>query len=187
MAFAPEFRSELRDSLLSQAGPLIAGVSSAPQALRAVELGENFQLWFLPQEAITSSRGPLSSVAVPLKKWHSQIFSNGEPAFFVWGHETGNAQQAYEIDEIFESPLAGSVGNAIRWIDDNIDDSFEARILSVPSYLLTSFWLVGPASDFVVVIQRPEKIDIPLRMAIASDEFLGILRSTPSVEGILTP
>jgi len=120
------------------------GTDGAPAA--SYTIAESFEVWTfaagMTKEYDAGNR-QLSTLVRPSGVWHHQLKIDGSPKGFARSKPLGPNPQDWSLREIFWSPLAKSIDEAIDWIDDKVPDGVEARMLSVPFQQTEAFWFVA--------------------------------------------
>lgn len=118
---------------------------SGPSTGPAYTIGESFQVWtFTPgmTEEYEEGNRDLSELARPSGVWHHQLKVNGSPKGFARSKPLGSTPKSWSVRQVFWSPLAKSIDEGIDWIDSNVPEGVEARLLSVPFQQTEAFWFV---------------------------------------------
>ena len=157
---------------------------SVSEGENTLNLGESFQVWTLIKgftNEVANGNLELSSLARESGVWHHQIRSNEIAGGFARSQALGPTADSWSLRELFSSPLAESIDEAIAWVDENIPDEVEVRLLSVPFQQVEAFWFVtqqdsplhDTLNDFLLILMAPEHLGklVPLTL-VSSSEFL---------------
>jgi hypothetical protein len=152
----------------------------------AVELGESFEVWFLGRSAISRTTAPLQTIARRTGYWHHQIRHNGKAVQYARSAPHGPGEEDWDIHAVLSSDLAGKIDDAITWIDAHVTEGDPlVRLLIVPAYFVTAFWLQDGASDRIVVVDMPAEFTMLERERIyTGQEFLDALAQERHAQGI---
>lgn len=88
------------------------------------------------------------------------------------------------VTEVGASSIAEKIDQSVSWIDDNVFEDAEVRMLVIPSYAVTAFWLLSTSGNDVVVIDRPiySQNSIAKNRLYTFIDFVAVLNKTqPSV------
>lgn len=113
-----------------------------------VDLGESFQVWTLPADALDEFENGLDlpQIARPTADWHHQIRSDNQALSFARSKALGPDAESWSLRELFVSRLAEKIGLAIDWIEENAPADVEVRYLSVPQHQVDAFWFITDPS-----------------------------------------
>jgi hypothetical protein len=153
-----------------------------------VEIAETFEIWFLGRTATMRIGASLSQLAHRTGYWYHQLKLNGNAEEYAVSQPHGPGSRDWEVHAVMASRLPAKVDAAISWIDaHDIPGDPLARMLSIPAYHVTAFWLVGGKEDGVVVIDRPSWLQqLETERVYGDREFLNALarqrpaRATPT-------
>lgn len=195
MAHTKLLSPEVLAGIADQIGARLAGFSDAVNANVAeletnasrIDLGETFELWTLPSDVRDEvARGlDLTRLARSSGLWHHQIRSNNEALSFARSKPLGATADSWSLREVFESPLAADISHAIDWIEANVPDDVEVRLLTAPAYQVDAFWLIAadpsPSyaewNDRILIIRSARFTALQL---LSAEEFLrGLLEERP--------
>lgn len=151
-------------------------------------LGESFPLWTLPLAAIDQRARSVREKARTTAIWHHQLRSGDRPSHYARSR-TRDGTQYNEVIELVRSGLAGAIDQAVDWIDDNVGEGPVVRLLHIPAYLTTVFWLEDERQDLFLLIDAPARYRDALGEPelIAAGDFLGRLIRLPHIRGALPP
>ncbi|MDR3469923.1 MAG: hypothetical protein P4M07_28675 [Xanthobacteraceae bacterium] len=152
-----------------------------------VEIAESFEVWFLGRSSTMRIGASLAQLAHRTGYWYHQLRLNGKAQEYALSQPHGPGVRDWEVHAVMASPLPARVDAAISWIDrQDISGDPLVRMLSVPAYHITAFWLVGGKEDRIVPIERSEWLEQLKTEAIYGErEFIRMLapersaRATP--------
>lgn len=185
----PDFRP-LSDATLGAIAGKVGERLSAPMTYdtsggpAAATLNETAEVWMLAADRLLEPTNDLAQLARPTGRWHHQIKSGGQPIGYARSMPLGPSAQDWSVREVAQSGASRAIDDAIKWIDANVRDNSQVRMLSIPAYHVTAFWLVGDAGDRVVVAVAPFAKSLQTKHIYTADEFLDTLRALPVVKGI---
>ena len=146
-----------------------------------VRLGESFPMWMLPAEAVAATRD-IAEAAVQTDSWHHQVRAAQGAVTFA---RSTVSDGSWLVGEVARSGLEADIETTIRWIDENIPQDLEARLLMAPAYYLTALWLHGDNEDHVVVAQAPAALaTIQRNIDYPAAEFLARLADQRPSAGV---
>jgi hypothetical protein len=123
----------------------------------SVEIAETFEIWFLGRTATARPYAPLSQIAHRTGTWHHQIRHNGHAQEYAVSRPYGPGARDWEVKAVMLSDLAPQIDDAIAWIDGReIDGDPLVRLLVLPAYHATAFWLEGGKEDRILLVTRPD-------------------------------
>ena len=172
---------KLSEDVLKQVAGQLAGLvpcvfTAAELEAGPVRLAETFPVWALTADAVARGGQPLLKLARQTGQWHHQIRIARKPVGWARSVPLGPTARSWEVREVFNGPLAGQIAEAIDWLDREVKDDSEVRLLDVPAYYTHAFWVAdpaGPAGDRAVVIGGPaEATDFKTRKAYSVEDFL---------------
>jgi hypothetical protein len=179
---------ELPDDVLQTVAARIApslGLLFSRGENTEVELGESFEVWYL-DGAINDPTLDLGTRVRFSERYHHQMLLDNVPAGFAIS-KPGRSPADWDVTRIAPSPFAQDVSQAIDEIDRLFPDDTPVRLLKVPAYLLSAFWLVHP----VVEQQKFYVISCPafftfLRkgLVLSRDEFVKALAEEQATEAL---
>lgn len=177
MAHAQQLPQDVLKHLASQLNSLLPQTIESTKLNRTpISLTETFPVWMLGADSVTKSDQPLEKLARRTGRWHHQIRFAGTADAYARSMPLGADAQSWDIREIYEGELAPQVDKAIDWIDKNVQDDPEVRLLVIPAYYTHAFWLVQPGNNQVVVIDAPKQYtNIQTQKVYTSREFLEAL------------
>lgn len=200
MARAPELPAAAMASIAAQIGsrlpslgaPAPSGTPGLSRAARIVppQIGESFPVYMVGLDALRSGNTDLSRNARPTGLWHHQIRYGAQAQDIARSKAPppgGPQGQGWQVQEVVRSPAAPRIDATIAWIDNNrnVPEDAEARLLVVPAFYLTAFWLHAAQSDSVVIADMPPHLGElqPMRLYAAAD-FLRMLAAAPPISGV---
>lgn len=174
--------------------PQPLGPSPGPQS--GYTLAEGFEVWtFTPgmTDEYEDGNRHLSDLVRPSGIWHHQIRINGSPECFARSKPLGSTAQSWSVREVFRSPLAKDVDEAIDWIDSHVPDEVEARLLSVPFQQTEAFWFVTKPNstladewnDKLLILMAPRRFSqLKPGTLVNSSTFLEAMAGPKPGEGL---
>lgn len=150
-----------------------------------LQLTESFPIWSLGLDAIQSKSKNVANFARSTGYWHHQI-GDGKAAYRYARSKANEQLTDFTVMEVGWSSIAEKVDQSVSWIDSNVATDAEVRMLIVPAYGITAFWLVLPTENDVVVVERPiyDKTLISLCHLYTFDDFVIALSSVPPSIGV---
>lgn len=135
---------------------IAASIGALAQAER-LELGEAFELWMLPLDAIRAANASVREAAFSTGRWHHQVYVNGEARAFARSRRNPGAPGGWELVALMQSSLPQGVDRGVEWLDVRAPDAAPGgvRLLSVPTYHLHALWLAAGAADRFLVVDAP--------------------------------
>ena len=198
MPYGAQIRPESLQRLIQQIGEQLRHVAS-PDLLNAgpIELRESFEVWALGLDALghgAHSKRQIRQLARPVDRWHHQLAFGGRAAAFARSSSSPLTGE-HQLEELFISPLAQAIDEAIGWLDENAMAEDHVRLLTVPACHLHVFWLESNEmkSRLMVidaaVLRSEERGDTVLGFARfdlrAESEFLRDLSLRAAPSGVL--
>lgn len=160
------------------------------------ELGETFTEYILGAETIRTqmhSGADLARLVKATGRRHHQLKLNKQPVAYARSL-ISEGGPAGEICQFLISNLAGSIQNAIRWIDEYEERDPEyastqpaVRLLVVPSYNVYAFWIFRETlgESNVLIIAAPVWLTKLVRnRLLTTREFLEGFESMKPIEGL---
>ncbi len=202
MARAPELPAAALASIAQQIGirlptlgapapPGTPGLSTAAR-IAPPQIGESFPVYMVGLDALRGGNTDLNGIARSTGLWHHQIRYGAQAQDIARSKAPppGAAQGAgWQVQEVVRSPAAPRIDATIAWIDNNrnVPEDAEARLLVVPAFYLTAFWLHAAQGDSVVIADMPPHLGElqPLQLYAAAD-FLKMLAAVPPISGVPT-
>lgn len=186
MAHTQTLDNATLESIASQVGSLYPRLAGDVEKLQqAAELAETFPIWVLGVDDIIAGGNDVAKIARNTGRWHSQIKIGGSVEAAARSIPLGGDETAWQVRQIIEGKYAQELDQEIDWIDANAPGDPEVRILEVPGYQITAFWLVDGENNFVVVATIPANAQfLRKRHLYTSAEFLDTIRKEQFVIGI---
>jgi hypothetical protein len=156
----------------------------------ALQVAESFPIWMLGYDALQQPAGRLATLAKDTGTLHHQINSGNQAREFarsVPATAPGGAADL-QLVELSSSPTAGRVGEAVKWIDEQSTGDPFVRLLLIPAYYTTAFWLELADQDQIVVVDRPPRFEgLDYRKIYTYTDFRQRLRDMPRPQGVPSP
>jgi len=187
MATSIQLTQEVTEVIAGQLGTHVSPFGIRYEPDDSLELGESFQLWMLPGDAVISN-APLE-LATLTGKWYHLIYRNGKASFFAYSQPYGPRAIDWHLTAILESDAPLAVEAAIAVVDDAFDGEEYVRLVSIPIYTMQVFWIVSNNENLLVPAVIPEQFReaiVPFKVVTATD-FFEQLRKLPHVQGIVVP
>lgn len=166
MAHATNIDDRALNAIVQQAGRLIGALTDSNLlALSPIELRETFDVWMLRLDTIAYGAAyniELTKLATDIGRYHHQITFAGLAEAFARSSLPVTPQGSPTLEELFVSPLAKRIDEAIEWIDQTVTDDPLVRLLVVPSHYLSALWLAystGPSRVLIVDVGGAPSID----------------------------
>lgn len=206
MARAESLPTEISDSLPQRIGSRISQIVSggttdqmfpnlgsafdlATTGDKQPQVAESFPVWVLDVVITDETPTDLRAIARPLGRWHHQIvLPTGTMAFARSAQtQTSHGAGEWKLRELVEGPLADSIDAAITGIDRAFPDDYVVRLLSIPTYMITAFWILNEETgdQKIIILSPPELVTQLGGDAIDLPAFLNALRSLPRVVGLI--
>jgi len=151
------------------------------------ELGETFETWMLERENITTftpSDKTMVDFAKDTQRLHHQIFEDDHPKMYARSkrQHTGHLQ----VVSLLISDLADDIDTASIWIDENIENEFNVRLLSIPAHYIHAFWLTKDGNDErFYLVQFPSTFkSLKKNRLYNTHDFLNLLQTLPFEDGL---
>lgn len=171
-------------------------IDGRPLEQHGLNLGETFEVWRLIPDAIREIASANTDIARLTRRsglWHHQLRSGGEPVGFARSKPLGPDPSSWSVRDIFTSEVAARIDEAIAWVDKNVPDDVEVRLLSIPAQQVEAFWFVTDAqshqqwNDTLLVLRAPERMpELEFLKLVNSKEFLKSLDTPERGRGIKT-
>ena len=154
-------------------------------------VAESFPVVMLPADRLAdgktlqaAARQRMSEWLTRTGLWHHQIAANGRADAFARSAQVAPGAGEQQVVEVARSTLPEALSTTIRWIDEHAEGDPMVRLLTVPAYYVTAFWLEYANRDAVVVAERPQKYDnLPLNRIMPAPEFLERLAASGRSRG----
>lgn len=187
MAHADPFPVDALPSIAAAVGRRLTVLPGVPGDINLVQLAETFALWTLRAETLDSdydATPDLERVASVTDRWHHQVRGEAGAFAFARSVRAGEHRNEWQVAEVFVSPLARRVDDAIDWIDAHISQDPVARLLVVPTLQVHAFWLHGDGTEQLVVVDAPAAAELESRRSYDPRTFLSICRAAPRIVGV---
>jgi hypothetical protein len=183
-AHKERLRGRTLDGIARQAGRHLPRLRDAQLArARSIELAESFAVWMLGADAVRRSDGKmLATLARDTQRWHHQIKHDGRARSYARSMPRGKT--SHVLCELYVSPLAAKIDNALRWAERHLADTKQALLLNVPAYHVFALWLTDEAGeDRMVIVDAPLTACIKPLELLDAREFLAALRRMQAAPG----
>ena len=171
-------------TIAAQIGRVAPAMGVRLAAADVPELGETFQLWVLPAEAILTARVSLG-MAAPNGRWHHQVYRRGKPELIGYSRVLGPRPSDWELTTIVESGAAEHIDAAIRVADEVVRGEDEVRLLLIPSFGIQCLWiLTRPQVLIPADVPQAYRGSISPSHVYSEDEFFARLRTVPHIRGL---
>ena len=150
-----------------------------------VELAETFSVWMLGLDRLSHGSDDLATLASETGRWHHQIRIDYRTEAFARSRPTGKGDSNWRITEVFQSDLARKIDASVTWIDEKLEGDPLVRLLTIPAYHLTAFWLSAEAGNQVLIVDAPAYYsDLQSdHQVLTQQAFFDKLRSLSHIEG----
>ncbi len=187
MAHADVLPDAVLDALAAKVGvPLAEFGSYAQQPQPAAELSETFAVWSLNPTAVLTPDVDFAKLVTQTGRWHHQIKVGGQATAFARSMPLGTDAASWEVTQLFQSDIPPKIDRAIDWVDSNVKGDPVVRLLIVPSYYLTAFWLSDGNNNQVYVIDAPSSLtQVHAGTLYSAREFLQKLAQEQPASGFL--
>ena len=157
MAHVQMLPDDALDAIAKQVGRLYPSLdNNVAQRQPSAALTETFPVWFLSADAINTGNDNLLELAQDTLRWHSQIWIDGKPEGVVRAVVSDGNSSDWSVTQILKGNFAKAVDDAIRWIDTEVETNPLVRILEIPTFFLTTLWLIDGQESSVVIVKVPE-------------------------------
>lgn len=183
MAHTSSINDQALDAISQQIGELLRDIAE-PSLLNAnsIEIRESFELWTLELDAlvygVTTQNMYLRQLARPTGRWHHQITFDDKAEAFARTSISSTGEGHHVLEELFISPLARHVDEAINWVDQNTQDLDDPLVylLVAPAHYLHAFWLTNDATGTSYVlpidIAAADNFNVPVNTLNSLGNFL---------------
>ena len=157
--------------------------AGGPQPI--VDLGESFEVWTLPPDALEELAAgcTLQDIARQTGFWHHQIRSDQQALSFARSKPLGATADSWSLRQLFVSSLAEEMARAIDWVEENVPEGLGVRYLSLPIFQIDAFWLIadptGPDFDWndkIVIIRAGASSALKPLDVLSSQDFFEVLQ-----------
>ena len=188
MAHVQTLPDDALDAIAKQVGRLYPSLDNdVTQRQPLAELTETFSVWFLSTDAINTGNDNLLELAQDTLRWHSQIWIDGKPEGVVRAVVSDGDSSDWSVSQILKGDFAKAVDDAICWIDTEVETNPLVRILEIPTFFLTTLWLIDGQESSVVIVRVPENLqNLSPLVQYTSQDFLALLRQESPAIGIRT-
>ena len=188
MAHVQTLPDDALDAIAKQVGRLYPSLDNdVTQRQPSAELTETFPVWFLSTDAINTGNDNLLELAQDTLRWHSQIRIDGKPEGVVRAVVSDGDSSDWSVSQILKGDFAKAVDDAICWIDTEVETNPLVRILEIPTFFLTTLWLIDGQESSVVIVRVPENLqNLSPLVQYTSQDFLALLRQESPAIGIRT-
>lgn len=151
---------DVLNSIASQIGELprpmtVTTAAAAPGF--PTEVGESFAVCPVTLAQVKKPPADLSVLARPSGYWHHQLRTNGVATHTAVSMKPGFGP-VHEVEQVFESPLAGKIDAAITWVDKQVKGKGTVRLLTIPAYLSHALLVIRPDDTLeAVLVDQPEQ------------------------------
>lgn len=178
------------DAITMQIGEQFAtlGVDSHPLLARgSLEMAESLTEWILDADALyTSDTDALESLARRTGRWHHQICSGDHAAAFARSVESEQFESGAAVVELFISPLAAKIADALLAVTSTSHGDDEHRLLLVPAYHLSAIWTVRDDAGSIFVADAPDTVsELKVGGTYSEGMFVDALRHGSATAGLL--
>jgi hypothetical protein len=163
--------------IIAQIGRLLPGLYSKPKRRpKTAELLESFDVWKLDTSDIREGIANNTFPAVPTGYRHHQIRINNKVQAYALS--SNSPSEPHTVFKLAISKNAERIDKAIDRIEKKVDinNDIVARLLTVRSYSVYAFWLVGRKEVYVFSAPSHFKRIRP-RTFLSESEFLLALQS----------
>ena len=186
MAHVDRLSEKVLEMLTGQLGESLGQLlESSIRDVNKADLAESFSVWMVGLDKLVEDSTDLRELATQTGRWHHQIRVDEQAEAFARSRPLGADPLSWRITEVFQSELAKRIDTSITWVDMNLEGDPLVRLLVVPAYHLTAFWLVDDADSQVIIIDAPLHYDTLQadHQVLTQKEFLDKLRQLPHIEG----
>lgn len=191
-----EFQRRGRELPNFDAGSGIGDLAQYP-----FEMGETFEIWQLKADVerqLAETREDLLTLTRQSGAWHHQVIATVEggqkkAVAFAQSRASGQGGDEWSVRDLYFSPLAARIDQAITLADEWVDDEAVARLLSLPEFKIEALWFLTLPSDTerphptsrVIVFFGPESSPMPQMSLISSQDFTRTLANMRLGMGLL--
>ena len=188
MAHVQTLPDDALDAIAKQVGRLYPSLdNNVVQRQPSAALTETFPVWFLSTDAMNTGNDNLLELAQDTLRWHSQIWIDGKPEGVVRAVVSDGDSSDWSVSQILKGDFAKAVDDAICWIDTEVETNPLVRMLEIPTFFLTTLWLIDGQESSVVIVRVPENLqNLSPLVQYTSQDFLALLRQESPAIGIRT-
>jgi hypothetical protein len=129
---------------------------AAAAAPAASSLGESLNICTLTVEQVLHPPADLAAIAKPSGMWHHQVHTGGVATHTARTHVSGLGGGGHEVTQVFETPIARKIDDAIAWLDTQLGDTpATVRLLIAPAYYLHALLVIRGNDYSAVVADQP--------------------------------
>jgi hypothetical protein len=146
------------------------------------EVGESMAVCTVSLAQVKKPPADLSVLAKPSGYWHHQLRTGGVATHTALSMKPGFGP-THEVEQVFATPLAGKISDAIGWLDANVSGRGTVRLFVAPAYLMHALLLVRPDGPLEAVLadQPPQYTRVQPETLYPLAEFLKLLaKETPA-------
>lgn len=150
------------------------------------QLAETFPLWVLGADDIIAGGDDIGVLAKNTGRWHSQLRSGKGVFAAARSIPLGAGDSDWQLRQILGGRYAQEIDQQVDWIDENAKGDPLVRLLEIPAFQITAFWLLNDdnRSDVVVAVLPANSQFLEKRRVYGSQEFLVAMRKERFVIGI---
>jgi len=187
MAHSDRLNRVALDAIADQVGILYPDlVDNQTYRQKSAELTETFAVWFIGQQDITTDGKDIVDLAQNTGRWHSQVLIDGIPELVARSAPPFAGSYDFQVKQLIEGELAEEIAEAINWIDEYVTGNPLVRILEIPAFHLTAFWLIGQGENHVLIARIPSAYkSLTRRQLYSSKDFLRLLQHEQPISDIL--
>jgi hypothetical protein len=164
-------------------GVTVASAAATPSFPE--EVGESFAVCPVTLQQVRRPPANLSVLARPSGYWHHQLRMNSVATHTAVSTKPGFGP-VHEVEQVFESPLAGRIDAVITWVDKYVKGKGTVRLLTIPAYLTHGLLVVRPDDtlEAVLVDQPPQYTQLQYETVYTLPDFLKRLAKEPPAESL---
>ena len=148
-----------------------------------LQLAETFEVWTL--ETPLGATEDMNRETRATDTYHHQIVVKGRrwAVGFARSRRSSEGHATWEVTQIFDSPVARQIDEAIAKVDQLVTTDALARLVLAPEFQLGAFWFLEAGKDPCYVVYCPgdlfEGADF-LRRLKQEKPILGLLHGRPT-------
>lgn len=162
MAKTDPLKKSTRQAIADQLGPLMAHTSArkamtAAHAITQPELGESLAVCVLTADQVRRPPADFAEIARPTGAWHHQVHTGVGVTHAAQSQSGGLGEEdQHQVTQMFESPIAAKIDEAITWLDRKLAKSpATVRLLIAPAYYLHALLIIRGKTYSAVVADQP--------------------------------